>query len=81
MKHRLDLLQTDPAYRFDLPPSKASQIVITRTKLLSMQVSVLVIWSSKSQIRKAPPRYFKTLYPKIRTIIDCTETYTVLLVH
>ena len=81
MKHRLDLLQTDPAYRFDLSPSKASQIVITRTELLSMQVSVLVIWSSKSQIRKAPPRCFKTLYPKIRTIIDCTETHTVLLVH
>ena len=39
MKHRLDLLQTDPAYRFDLSPSKASQIVITRTELLSMQVS------------------------------------------
>ena len=33
---------------------------------------MLVIWPSKSQIRKVLP---KILYRKIRTIIDCTETY------
>ena len=37
---------------------------------------MLIIWPSKSQVTKAFPQCFKKLYPKVHTIIDCTETYT-----
>ena len=76
MKFWLDLLQTDLAYRFDVSPGKVSQILIAWIKLLSKQVGVLIIWLSKSQVSKTLPQCFKKLYPKIRTIIDCTEIYT-----
>ena len=76
MKLRLDLLQTDLAYRFDVSPGKVSQIFITWIKLLSKQLGVFIIWPSKSQVRKTLPQCFKKLYSKVRTIIDCTEIYT-----
>ena len=76
MKLRLDLLQTDLAYRFDASPGKVSQIFITWIKLLSEQLGVLIIWPSKSQVKKTLPQCLKKLYPKVRTIIDCTEIYT-----
>ena len=72
MKLRLDLLQTDLAYRFDVSPGKVSEIFITWIKLLSKQLGVLIIWPSKSQVRKALPQCFKKLYSKVRTIIGCT---------
>ena len=75
MKRRLNLLQTDVAYIFDVSPGKVSQLFITWTKLLSKQLGVLVIWPSKSQVRKTLPQCFKKLYPKVYTIIDCTEIY------
>ena len=37
---------------------------------------MLIIWPSKSQVKKTLPQCFKKLYPKVRTIIDCTEIYT-----
>ena len=76
MKLWLDLLQTDLAYRFGVSPGKVSQIFITWMKLLSKQLGVLVIWPSKSQVRKTLPQCFQKLYPKVRTIIHCTEIYT-----
>ena len=64
MKLRLDLLQTDLAYRFDISPGKVSQIFITWIKLVSKQLGVLIIWPSKSQVRKTLPHCFKKLYPE-----------------
>ena len=55
-KLRLDFLQNDLAYRFDVSPGKVSEIFITWVKLLSKQLGVLVIWPSKSQIRKTLPQ-------------------------
>ena len=76
MKLRLDLLPTNLAYRFDVSPGKVSQIFITWIKLHSKQLDVLIIWPLKSQVRKTLAQCFKKLYPKVRTIIDCTEIYT-----
>ena len=56
MKLRLDFLQIDLAYRFDVSPGKVSEIFITWVKLLSKQLGVPVIWPSKSQIRKTLPQ-------------------------
>ena len=64
MKLRLDLLQTDLAYTFNVSPGKVSQIFITWIKLLSKQLDVLIILSSKSQVRKTFPQRFKKLHPK-----------------
>ena len=38
-----------------------------------MELSVLVIWPSRHQIRPTLPECFKKLFPKTRTMIDCTE--------
>ena len=42
----------------------------------SKQLGMLIIWPSKSKVRKTLPQCFKKLYPKVRTIIDCTEIDT-----
>ena len=76
MKIRLGLLQTDIAYRFDISPGKVSEIFITWIKLMSKELGVLIIWPSKIQVRQTLPDCFKRLYPRVRTIIDCTEVYT-----
>ena len=46
---------------------------MTWTKLLSKELSVLVIWPSRHQIRAKLPECFKKLFPKTRVISDCTE--------
>ena len=43
MKLRLDLLQTDLAYRFDVSPRKVPKIFNTWIKLISKQLGVLII--------------------------------------
>ena len=55
IKLRLDLLQTDLAHRFDVSSAKVSQIFINWIKLISKQLGVLVVWPSKSQVRKTFP--------------------------
>ena len=76
MKLRLDLLQTDLAYRFDVSPRKVPKIFNTWIKLILKQLGVLIIWPSKSQVRKTLSQCFNKLYCKLRTTIDCTEICT-----
>ena len=75
MRLRLGLLIEDLAFRLSASPGKVSQILITWIKLLSKELSVLIIWPSRKQIRKTLPDCFRRLYPKVRTIIDCTEVF------
>ena len=70
-----DLLQQDLAIRFGISTGNVSQIFITWTKLLSHELDVLIIWPSRQQIRKTLPECFQKLYPKSRTIVDCTEIF------
>ena len=42
------------------------------------KLSVLIIWPSRQQAKKTWPRCFEKLYPKTKTIIDCTEVFTEL---
>ena len=76
MKIRLNLLNDDLAFRFQISNGKVSQIFITLIKLLSKELPVLVIWPSRRQIRATLPECFKKLFPKTRTKIDCTEVFT-----
>ena len=41
--------------------------------MLSTELQYLIIWPSKGQIVATLPECFKKSYPKVRTIIDCTE--------
>ena len=47
MKIRLNLLNDDLAFRFQISNGKVSQIFITWIKLLSKELPVLVIWPSR----------------------------------
>ena len=76
MKLRLALLTEDLAFRFDVSSATASSIFITWIKLMSKELSVLIIWPSRSQVRKTLPSCFAKLYPKVRCIIDCFECFT-----
>ncbi len=40
------------------------------------ELSVLIIWPTRSQIKKTLPSCFRKLYSKVRCIIDCFECFT-----
>ena len=52
MKLRLGLLVDDLVFRFGVSPGKVSQTVITWVKLLSKELSCLIVWPSRKQVRK-----------------------------
>ena len=68
MKLRLNLLNDDLAFRFQISSGKVSQTFITWIKLLSKELSVLIIWPSRVQVRATLPESFRKLFPKTRTI-------------
>ena len=41
-----------------------------------LELSVLIIWPSRHQIKKTLPGCFRKIYPKVRCIIDCFECFT-----
>ena len=75
MRFRLGLLTDDLAFRFQVSSGKVSQILITWIKLLGKELSCLIVWPSKSRVTATLPYCFKKLYPKTRTIIDCTDIF------
>ena len=75
MKLCLALLTEDLAFRFQVSSTTASSIFITWIKLMSRELAVLIIWPSRSQIKKTLPSCFRKLYPKVRCIIDCFECF------
>ena len=75
MKLRLGLLTDDLAFRFQVSSTRVSQIFITWIRILSRELSCLIIWPSRGQIHKTLPHYYKRFYPKVRTIIDCIEVF------
>ena len=76
MRLRLALLVEDLAYRFQVSSTTVSSTFITWIKLMSKELSVLIIWPTRSQIKKTLPSCFRKLYPKVRCIIDCFECFT-----
>ena len=75
MHLRLGLLTDDLAFRFQVSGGKISQTLITWIKLLSKELSCLIVWPSKARVKSTLPNCFKKLYPNVRTIIDCTEIF------
>ena len=76
MKLKLALLIDDLAFRFMVSSTTASSIFITWVKLMSKELSVLIIWPSRQQVKQTLPACFKKPYPKVRCIIDCFECFT-----
>ena len=75
IKIRQNPLNEDLAFRFQISNGKLSQIFITWIKLLLKELTVLVIWLSRSQTRATLTEGFKKLFPKTRTIIYCGEVF------
>ena len=76
MKLTLALLTIDWGFRFHASATIVSSIFITWIKLMSKELSVLIVWPSRQQVKKTLPYCFRKLYPKVRCIIDCFECFT-----
>ena len=53
MKLRLALLTTDLGFRFHVSAITVSSIFITWIKLMSKELSVLIVWPSRQQVKKS----------------------------
>ena len=74
MRLRLELLVDDLAFRFKTSNTRVSQIWITWIKLLS-RVGIFHNLAFERSNFAMLPECFKKSYPKVRTIIDCTEVF------
>ena len=57
---------------FNLSSSSISRILITWIDFLHSQLGMLPIWASKETVVKTMPYCFKSKYPTIRIILECT---------
>jgi hypothetical protein len=73
MRLRLALLLPDLAFRFCIGVTTVSITFSTWIKLMSKELKWLIMWPSKLDTRKTLPVCFRKWFPKVRTIIDCTE--------
>ena len=67
MKLRLALLTVDLGFRFHVSATTVSSIFITWAKLMSKELSVLIVWPSQQQVKKTLPSCFRKLYPKLKS--------------
>ena len=70
---RLGLLETDLGVRFNISTSSVSRIILTWANFLYTMLGQVPIWPTTAQIKNSMPECFKTIYPKTRVILDCTE--------
>ncbi|XP_071177651.1 uncharacterized protein [Mytilus edulis] len=75
MRLRLGLLVHDLAFRLQISEALVSSIFITWIKLMRLELCHLIVWPSKNVIKENLPSCFKTFYPNVRCIIDCTEIF------
>lgn len=74
MKLRLGLFEKDLAERFRISVSTVSDIYRTWVKFMRVELEPICInWPSKDQLFEYMPPVFKTMYPRLVSIIDCTE--------
>ena len=63
----------DMSVRFNMLPSNISRILITWYDFLHTQFRSLPIWATRQTVDETMPKWFQTIYPKTRVILDCTE--------
>ena len=66
----------DLAFRFKISPALVSKTVATWLRFMAQELSWMIMWPSKGQIKLELPDSFQRLYPNVRCIIDCTEVFT-----
>ena len=50
-------------------------IFVTWIRLMRLELGNLIIWPSKRVIKQNLPQCFRTYYPNVRCIIDCSEVF------
>lgn len=73
---RAGLLEQDLSVRFSCSLPTISRKIITWANFLYFVLGQIPIWLSKELIQTLMPDCFKTLYPRTRVVIDCTELKT-----
>jgi len=73
MRLRLGLLVEDLAFRFQVSTSTCSVIINKWIDYLSIKLEFLLTWPTRNVIDMTMPAKFRTVYPRARVIIDCTE--------
>lgn len=75
MKLRLNLINLDLAYRFNVSEGLVSKILNEGLPAISRQLSFLMRWPTKGEIIRTLPSMFKPTYKNCRVIIDCSEIF------
>lgn len=76
MRLRLGLLLGDLADRFRVSKTTAKQIFNRWIVFLHTNLLPLIVWPTRQQVDSTMPNDFKTLFPRTRIVIDCTELFT-----
>ena len=72
---QLGLLTEYPAHLYSCTQSMVSSIVFTQIWLMALELSFLISWTDRIQVRRNLPDVFQKYYPKCRVIIDCAEFF------
>ena len=75
MKLKLGLYFYDLAFRFHVSESTASSVFTAWIKLMVKELKWLITLPDRRIILRNLPSMFRKYYPKVRTIIDCTELF------
>ena len=67
------LLEQDMSVRFSCSVSTISRKIVTWVNFLYFVLGSIPIWLPRETIQELMPECFKSLYPRTRVIIDCTE--------
>ena len=73
---KVGLLEQDLCVRFNCSVSTISRKIVTWANFLYFALGSIPIWLPRDTIQDLMPECFKTLYPRTRVIIDCTELRT-----
>ena len=70
---KVGLLEQDLSVRFNCSVSTVSRKIVTWANFLYFALGSIPIWLPRDIIQELMPECFKSLYPRTRVVIDCTE--------
>ena len=75
MRLRLNLSLEDLAYRFRIGSTTAADIFTKYIDVMFIHLKFLIKWPTQELCHANMPQVFKDLYPRTRSIIDCSEIF------